>query len=186
MFDQRQKDAYRSISAPPSLRAKVLYSARTEVKKNVFTSMTCIRKYAAIAACLIAVIVLGVYASIPGAPSVSVDGVQIGAEYLAISNIDNEVSPVTYRSDEPFDLELGVELKRNAEIEVSDGCFDIVNKENGESVTEMAKGKYIIRWSINSIDTEKTYLLTVYEGKAEHVYELSFEYSANTWQIRRV
>jgi hypothetical protein len=188
MFDQKEVAAYRSISAPDSLRDKVLSSCANMApkKRNPREYM---RMVSSIAACFVLVAVLAVFgAQSYGHVSVSLSGEKLREDQSMIyhSPISAQVASM-YREREGTAVLF--EFDGHAALSVSDGVMAIVDADTQDILytgTEYAiDGKTLVNWTVHADDTAKTFEMTVRGAFKTEKIILTYDADENEWSVIR-
>ncbi len=193
MFDEKEIEAYRSISAPSDLRERVLssYVAEKPVKRNFSGT---IRMVSNLAACLILVIALSVFAvGNFGDVSVSVSGQEILPDSAVSIHAEEIVAPLSVQQTEKsvtpsVAFPILLNLSEKTEISVSDGELQTTNDADGSmtSCTALtADGETLIYWSIDPGAQEKAFVLTLRSALKSETIILSYDEIGNVWTISR-
>ena len=159
MFDEKQIEQYRSITAPQTLKVRVM-AQENKCHKTISFS----RKVLYAAAC-IAVVVVSAFAFGNGGESVS-----ISSAPMAVSRSANA------------SVMLDVDVKNKAVITVSGG---VIKTPGGEETSEQVEiyGDEQIEWLV---DYDETYTLTVENGKKIEQYSLGFNAHSQMWEFEKI
>lgn len=191
MFDNKEIEAYRKISAPADLREKVLSSCTEEMKPARNVSRM-IRTVSTLAACLILVICFSVMAL----GHFSETEIFISGEMLTHENektLSASVTPATYevRTLSPtVEVPITLTTKGNAKISVSNGVLCVLNRENGEvlatvssgTVYETAKDAAFV-WVVSADTEQKNFEMTVKRLFNTEIIKLTYEETTGEWMI---
>lgn len=181
MFKNEDIKAYRDISAPESLRERVIASARQEKKKPMILSAP-IRSIAAIAACFVFAVLVMIPMLNGGGNEIYFDGEKIGNEGIALAAENNGVMPIEARVM-GLDFSLSLDVDGECLVHVSEGRVGDIGASCMESDANLS-GDTTIRWIIDLPDTEKTYFMTV--ETEDESFTLNLEYGEGGWEISRV
>ena len=159
MFDEKQLEQYRSITAPQTLKARVMAQ---ENKSHKIISFP--RKALSLAAC-IAVVIVCAFAFGNGGTSVSISA-----------------APMTVSRSTDTSVMLDVDVRNDAVITVSDG---LLKTANGNELSSQVKisGETQLEWLV---DFDKTYMLTVENGKQTKQYSLGFNEHSQLWEFEKI
>ena len=188
MFDQKEIAAYRKISAPVDLRDKVLSSC-TDVAPRKKTSLTNRRWLSSVAACLILVTVLTVFAAGEyGAFSVSLSGSELMKEESVVYAPNNGVQSISVQRDLRT-TEIPLLLEGHVELSVSDGVMSIKEPDTDAILytgTEYSMdGKTLVLWTVCADDTAHAFEMTVRGAFKTEKIILSYDESQNAWTLMR-
>ena len=164
MFNQEQKEAYRSIRASAELYDRVLEKT-AQKKRWVMPAVS------ALAACLVLVVALGFFWRSEG-PHVVLNG-----QTLEKNIVFYDISPAAdTRSAPDFCVPVELELTRRSEITVSHGCMTLEGGESAQMLT--AEDSVTVWWKIERSevmpvcemeirDSKGTTLITLHYNNAE-------------------
>lgn len=189
MFDQKEIDAYRKISAPADLRDKVLSSCaeQTPRKRDPRVYM---RWGSSIAACFVLAMVLTVFAAGGyGNVSVSLSDCELEKEQSVVYVPNGGVQGISmYR--ELAETVIPLSLDGHAELSVSDGFMNIMKTDTDEILyvgTEYSMdGKTLVHWTVCADDTAHVFEMTVRGIFDTEKIILSYDESDNVWTVTRV
>lgn len=175
MFSEAQKSAYRAVSAPETLRSRVLdmaMDAPQPKKRPVRRWMT-----AAVAACFVLVMLSSALLPKNGT-EILVGGAALGSEPIAVEESDGVALA---RAVETLGVPLTVKPHGKAVIELSHGVLNsggtvIADRCEIDSPAELI-------WEIESPDPAKTYVLRVDCGEDRSVLTLAFDAAENRWTV---
>ena len=177
MFGENDKKAYQSVKAPDELYDRILSSAE-ESKQEKPLFKTNLSRIVAAAACV--VFVFGaVFFSFSNGGNVSVklngSAVKEGASVV----VTNEAAPYALaREFSPAQIELTLDITKEALITVDSGSFDIVGE--GENLTQFTADENVtVIWHSDGM---KKSTMTVDYGR--NTCELVLEYNGE-WVITR-
>lgn len=180
MFNNEDIKAYREISAPESLRERVMASARQEKKKPIILSVP-MRSIAAIAACFVFAVLVMIPMLNGGGNEIYFDGERIGTEGIALAAENDGIMPIEARAM-GIDVSLTLDSDGECSVRVSEGRVgDTRMSYMGSEVN--VPGDAELRWIIDLPDTEKTYFMTV--ETEDESFTLNLEYGESGWQISR-
>ena len=192
MFDPKEIEAYRKISAPVDLKDKILSSCTDAAPKK--RNLHEYRKWiSSIAACFVLVAVLAVVGvGNYGAVSVSVSDSELGKEQSVTYVPNDGVQSISvYReSVKTADAVIPLLFDGHAELSVSGGVMNIVDTKDTEKVlysgTEYSMdGKTLVCWAISADDDAYAFEMTV-QGTFQTEYILLTYDSANDiWTVSR-
>ncbi len=192
MFDSKEIEAYRAISAPADLRQKVLSSCTEEMKPaRNFSRM--IRTVSTLAACLVlvtcfSVMALGNFFE----ANVFVSGEMVTSEEMQLL-FTEDVTPLSLdaRAFSHLEVPMTLEMRGKAEITVSDGILLILDDMTDEVLanvlpgTAYKTGKNITGiWTVVSADAEqKSFEMTIKSLFNTEVITLTYEETTGEWVI---
>ncbi len=177
MFDEKQKKAYSSITAPDELRDRVFASVETENKKgDILVFRSRVSRFIAAAACfvLVAVAVFTVFTD--NGIDVSVNGSEFNKSMsLALAETN---APAMARAFSPAEVSVSFDFDSGAFITVDSGCFDVKGEESG--LTEFSADEDVeLIWKSNGMQKS---VMTVECGKKSCVLTLEYD---GEWKITR-
>lgn len=177
MFGDNEKKAYSSLKAPEELYDRILSSAEESKKeKPLFKSN--LSRIVAAAACLVFVVGAVSLSFLNGGNvSVSLNDSSIKEGESVV--VTNEMTPYALaREFAPAEIELSLDITKEALISVDSGSFDIVGE--GENLTEFTADESVtIIWHSDGM---KKSTMTVDYGR--NTCELVLEYNGE-WVITR-
>ena len=152
MFDKPEVDSYRQISAPQSLRAKVMAQAEAAQPQQHRTPYRFV-SIAAAAACLVLVAV-GILLGRPAPDAViTLNGSPLSSEAVYLTPDENAPMLASARTVSPENVVFMVETDGAADISVSAGTFAIYSQPEGEFITSgtdcSAAGTMRVEWNVN-------------------------------------
>lgn len=192
MFDEKQIEAYRNISAPADLRERVLSSCAEypTARKNLPAML---RTISSAAACLVLVIVLSVFTvGHFGDASVSVSGNDVLPEHSAPIYPEHGVAPLsvqpTGKSIPAVSFPIALSLSEKTKITVSAGEMKMMDDTDelvsfGSALT--SDGEILIHWFVNPIDTENAFVMTLRGALKSETLILAYNESDDVWTISR-
>ena len=189
MFNQKEIQAYRAISAPSDLRDKVLSScAEQPLRKK--DSRFYMKWVSSIAACFALVAVLSVFAAGEyGHVSVSLSGGELVKERAVVYVPEDGVQPLSMQR-ELAETVIPISLDGHAEISVSDGIMNVIRSDTNEILytgTEYSMdGKTLVHWTVCADDTARVYEMTVRGIFDTEKIILAYDESDNVWTATRV
>ena len=191
MFDEKEIEAYRSISAPADLRERVLSScAERPQERRSFSAM--VRMTASAAACLLLVVVLSVFTvGNFGGVSVSVSGESLLPEGSASVYPEHGVAPLsaqpTGKSITPsVSFPIALALSEKTDISVSGGEMKMTTDGAVSFGTALAAdGQVLIDWYINPDDTENAFVMTLRGALKSETLTLAYNEMTDRWTISR-
>lgn len=188
MFNQKEVEAYRNISAPDALRDKVLSSCADAAPRK--RSALAYRKWASsIAACFVLVMALaalgiGRFANV----SVSLSDSKLAHEQSVEYRSKNGAKSISVYRDGGEET-IPLFLDGRAELSVSDGIMYIMDPETEEVLytgTEYSMdGKTLVRWTINARDDAHPLEMTVRGVFKTEKIILTYDASEETWTVTR-
>lgn len=159
MFDEKQLEQYRSITAPQSLKPRVMAQ---ENKSHKIISFP--RKALSLAACIAVVIVCAFAFSNSG------------------TNVSISAAPAAVSRSTDTSVMLDVNVKNSAVITASDGVLKV---SGGEEMSAEVKinGSAQLEWFV---DYDKNYTLTVKDGIKTKQYSLGFNEHSQLWEFEKI
>ncbi len=157
MFEEKELEQYRSITAPQSLKARVMAQ---ENKSHKIISFP--RKALSLAAC-IAVVIVCAFAFGNSGTSVSISS-----------------APMAVSRSADTCIMLDVDVRKDAVVTVSGG---MLKSENGLSSQIEISGKTQLEWFV---DYDESYILTVENGRKTHQYSLGFNEHSQMWEFEKI
>ncbi|MBQ8497145.1 MAG: hypothetical protein IJ489_06820 [Clostridia bacterium] len=192
MFDEKEIEAYRKISAPDGLRERVLSSC-AEYPKARRNLPAMLRTISSAAACLALVVVLSVFTMGRfGDASVSVSGDAILPESSVSVYPEHGVAPLsaqpTGKSIPAVSFPIALSLSEKTKITVSAGEMQMTD-DTDESVSFgsalTADGEILIHWYVNPNDTENAFVMTLRGALKSETLTLAYNEINDTWTISR-
>ncbi len=184
MFDQKQTDAFRSITAPMELKEKVLALEQKKPRNN----RRIIMSLSSAAACLLLIVAIPLLGRIPQKnPVFSVNGTAIGNESLLLSENNSGVMAASARTIQKYTAVISAEFPASTVITVSDGSLELTDTDTNDFIGGgaecTAEGNTIIRWTVD-IPTENAqyYMTTDTDGK-EKTFKMYYESATSAWYI---
>lgn len=177
MFDEKQKKAYSSLTAPDELRERVFSSVESQQKKgDILVFRSSFSRFVAAAACivLVAVAVLTVFTD--NGIGVSINGTDFDENVsLALAETN---APALARAFSPAEVSVSLDLDGGALITVDSGSFTVVGE--GSNLTEFtADGDVEIIWKSDGMQKS---VMTVDGGKESCVLILEHD---GKWKVTR-
>lgn len=170
MFDKKEIEAYKSITAPDELRERVFSTAANNIFESKRTIQRKIGAVAAAAAGLIILVGLPVYMLRSSAkPEILLFGDPLTADGIAIIEESAVSAEASARSTPTFSVRLELELKCKTEISVTDGTMTVTDPETCELLytgTEFTAESdvFTVNWSTDVPDDSTTYYMTLKDG----------------------
>jgi len=180
MFDERTVHAYRSITAPPELKEKVLAQAKSEktVPFNKKKTTRWVRQLSTAAACL--VLMVGVWA----ASRESGSGAELSVNAVVMA-AESENSLVRIAAEEPLSVKL--EISCESELSCSEGELLVQGEDDLAPVNHgascRATEKALVFWEIPAADPTETYELTLTGENTTLVITLMYDTAENCWTV---
>ena len=190
MFDSKDIAAYQKISAPASLREKVISSC-TEERNHSWTQSRVLRTVSSLAACFILVICFSVMAiGNLGSAGVSVSGKALDAGETR--TISGGIAPLSARTLSYVDVPIAIDVKGDTKITVSDGILYVLDGKKGEiSATVLSGPVYQIDadtsfvWTVGAEAEEKSFTMTVERLFSKEIITLTYDENTGEWGISR-
>ncbi len=184
MFDQKQTDAFRSITAPMELKEKVLALEQKKPRNN----RRIIMSLSSAAACLLLVAAIPLLNKIPQKnPVFSVNGTAIGSEALLLTENNSGVMTAAARTVQKYTAVISAKFPTNTVITVSDGSLELTDTDTNEIIgfgTECtAEGDTTIRWTVDIPTENAQYYLTADTDGKEKTFEMYYESATSAWYI---
>lgn len=186
MFNPKQIEAYRSISAPESLRQAVMKEAAGATQERKVSGRIA---YAAMAACIL------LLAGLWMLPILGIRGMRItyddrllGQKEIAVSADAQELEVASMREIPTLSLDLVIRDCANAAFAPSDGTICLVNLADGELLKDTSveeKTDVKVLWDIPGADTEQEYELEITDRRGVCHVILTFDAGADSWMICR-
>lgn len=177
MFDEKQKKAYLSVTAPDELRERVFSSVETEDKKdNFFVFRSRASRLVAAAACLVLVAVAVFAVFTDNGIGVSVNGTDFeGGTSLVLAEAN---APALARVFSPAEVSVNLDLDGGALITVDSGSFDVIGEER--DVTEFVASQDVeLVWRSDGMQTS---VMNVECGKKSCILILEYD---GEWKVIR-
>ncbi len=190
MFDSKEIEAYRAISAPADLRQKVLSSCTEEMKPaRNFSRM--IRTVSTLAACLVlvtcfSVMALGNFFE----ADAFISGEMITEEATVFA--EEEAMPLSLdaRTLSHVDVPMTLEMRGKTEITVSDGVLLILDDTTDEVLETVSSGTAYktdkttaLIWTISADAEQKSFEMTIKSLFNTEVITLTYEETLGEWLI---
>ncbi len=186
MFSDNEKKAWQSISAPASLKGRILSECEIRPRRDAL-SPTFVRRFGTLAACLMIVLVLSLALLLPTNDSLSVS---FNGSTLS------DGSAVTYRYDGVMTLSrdsssysmLPFEIKGDADVTVDGGEL---YRRDGESTLLCDSGSYAVRgeaallYRIENL-SDAVYTLAVQSDKESFVIEMRYDEDSSSWSVLKI
>lgn len=177
MFNEKQINTYKNISAPRELRERVLNAEKQPTVSGNTSSLKAIRNISLIAACL-AIIVTSVYFfNSKETVSVFVNGSDLSKGFSIVENSHSAYALAQANETENLEICLDLYLQQKSQISVNDGIL-----LNYETKTVSLENNTQIVWSLQA-DREKEYFLEIASEKNTCTVMLIFDNTENYWKI---
>lgn len=173
MFSEAQKSAYRAVTAPESLRERVLDMATDmpQKKKPAGRWLT-----TAVAACLVLVMSSALLPK--GGTEILVGGTAVGDAPVAV---DGNSGVALARAVETLRVPLTVKTKKEMTLTPEDGVLR--SAEALIAVNAVIDSREELFWEIENPDTAETYVLHVDSGDGSSALTLAFDAAENCWTV---
>ncbi len=196
MFDEKAIESYKQVVASPELKNRVMKSYHTGYAKN--NHIRLYKSLSLVAACLVLVFAVSVFAGRGGRISVSLNGTQISETPIEISMACPMAVPAEAaedagimtasagRSMQPqISIPLTVECTSETKIAVSDGEIQIFDESTGELL--FAGSEYTTECTVSVIwnvgwGEKMPYMSLEAKGKAQTL-QLQYEETDDVWMI---
>lgn len=190
MFDEKKIDTYRSISAPTSLRKRVLSSIDAQPTRQNFTIL--LRRTFCFATCFVLVIVLSVF-STENFHDTSVwvadniispkTSIEIYPEYeittLRIQQTEQDITPSV-----AFSIMLNLPAK--TQISVSSGEMQLTtNDAVSFGTTFTTKDDIVIVWHVNPNDSDNAFVMILKSLFKSEQFVLNYDETTDIWTFSR-
>lgn len=188
MFNKKDIDSYRSISAPDELQERVMKLSEEEVSDRPKFLTVNMRQAGALAACII-IAVFGVFAFAGNRKmSVWVNDEMLASQTITLSDANSGVSPASMRAMPVISVPVRLDIRRKTEISVSDGMMQVTDAKTGEVLSvsnEFTAEKDVeIFWEISAFDINTSYEMSISDSKSNYVLALTYDNTANSWIIK--
>ncbi len=189
MFDQKEIEAYRKITAPDTLRDKVMSScADTAPRKNA--PLFYMKRISAIAACFVLVAVLSVFAAQNfGGYSVAIASGELPRERSVAYDPASEPAPLAI-AREADEAVITLSIDGRCELTVSDGTLYLADEENGELTDHGPRcevgGETLVHWTVRADDKTQTFEMTVRGTFKTEKLILQWDEAGMTWTLTRL
>lgn len=191
-MDQKAKEIYQSITAPPSLKERALgqqnASAENKPRKNFAAPLW--KVLAPVAACA-AVAVLAITGSLQGGQgpaTVLLDGqkvesqpVQIAAEAAAEPRV--AVATFNLNEEESFLIPLEIQTEEETTVRVSVGKLVTEQGDEAESIV-LSEGSTALKWAIDGLTTKDSAELSV-SCDEEQNFRLQYDDNGGCWTLSK-
>ena len=193
MFDSREIAAYQKISAPASLKEKVLSSC-TEERSPKMDRNRVIRRVSSLAACFILVICFSVMAiGAFGSVDVSVSGRALDAgDARTVSSGIAPLGMAGARALSYVDVPIAIDVKGNTDITVSGGMLYVLDGENKEISATVLSGTVYrtdadtsFIWTVGAEAEKKDFTMTVESLFKKEIITLTYDENTGEWGISR-
>ncbi len=193
MFDQKEVEAYRKITAPADLRERVL-SSYADIPSAGWNPYSMLRMASSVAACLVLVIVLSVFTiGRIGDASVSVSGETLLPECSASVQPEYGVAPLSVQQIAKsmtlsVSLPITLTLSEETVISVSDGTLCMTGDDQetvslGSSFT--ADGNITLNWCLESDGTKNAFVMTLRGTLKSETLILAYDDLSGDWTLTR-
>ncbi len=188
MFDPKEIEAYRNISAPEGLREKILSCDTAVVQKR--NRAVFLKQISTIAACFVLVAVLTVFAARDlGDFSVSIASGEIPQGRTVAYEPDSSAEQALSVTRDPEETIISLTLDGNAELSVSDGTLHVVDSETNEilytGTAYSARGETLVYWTVRADETADCFEMTVKGAFKTETIILSYSESDGEWTLTR-
>lgn len=181
MFNEKQTNAYKNITAPMELRERVLNAEKQPTVSGKTSSLKVIRNVTTLAACICLVVAVGFGLNSGKTLTVAMNGTSLSQQAQPLSVARASYAVASADEKETLEIPLELSLTGSTDISVSDGV--ILNSSYEEySEQSFSKEKTDIIWKLNA-DREETYTLEIESGKDGCTVMLIFNNAENSWTI---
>lgn len=186
MFDQKQIDAYCSVTAPADLRRQVLNMAAEKAERKPFFQTAGFRSLSAVAACLVLMLAVTLPNSVPAGPEFSLDGSPVTAEAMPLPQ-STQVAALSARTAPLVTVPLKLDLSEETTLSVDRGALTVVNPKTEDVLfigsTGTVSKDCLLTWSISD-ETRTPCTLTAQTADEVCTIILAFNADENSWTIR--
>lgn len=184
MFDQKQTEAFRSITAPEELRERILAMEQ----KKPRNSRRLIMSISSAAACLLLIAAIPLFGRTPQKnPIFSVNGTTIAEEAILLSEENSGVMAASARTVQKYTAVISAEFPTDTTLAVSDGIMELTSIDSsgiiGKGEECKAKGNVLIRWTVDIPTENAQYYLTADTDGKEKTFRLNYESASALWYI---
>lgn len=173
MFNEKQTNAYKNITAPLELRERVLNTEKQPTVSGKTSSLKVIRNITTIAACVCLIVAVGFGLNSDKSLTVAMNGTGLSQEAKLLNTSRAAYSVAQAEEKEVLEIPLEITHSGEADITANDGT--ILNSSDED-------GKMSIIWQINA-DREKEYTLEIESEKDSCTVMLIFNNAENSWEI---
>ena len=181
MFDERALNAYRSVTAPPELRDKVLSQAKSKKTipfNNKKKTTRMVRQISAAAACL--VLLAGVWTMGRG----NGDTAEMNVNAVVVTETADQ-GAIRMATEEPVTVKLEISCEAELNCEAGEllvqGKDDITPVECGQ--TCRAEKNAVVLWQIPDADAAEAYELTLSGENNSVSVTLLYDTARNCWTV---
>lgn len=179
MFDERTVNAYRSVTAPPALKEKLL-AQQESVKTVKYKKKTphLVRQLSAAAACL--VLIVGVWAATreQGSLESGIHATVLAEDVQGLARVaGTDLVTVELKLDFPGEADLSCEA---GELLVQEK-EDITPVNRGSAWR--TDGSALVLWQVPALDMAQAYEMTVNSGNETVSVLLSYDTAKNCWAV---
>ena len=190
MFDKKQIEAYRNISAPESLRDRVMAADTGRETSEKRSLAGTIRILGTLAACLVLVAVFSVFAvGNFGDLSVSVDGKALSYTEMTFYETQSYAMQIA-RMPVSTEIPLSFAIDRETTFSVSAGIIEMMDAGTEETIasgTSLAASDDVrILWSVEANEDNCVFDMTVESGRKTETIRLTYKADERVWTICRV
>lgn len=184
MFDRKQAEAFRSITAPEELRERILAMEQ----KKTRNSRRFIMSISSAAACLLLVAAIPLWGkTTQKKPVFSVNGTTIAEEAILLSEESSGVMTASARTVQKYTAVISAEFPTDTTLAVSDGSMELTSIDSngiiGQGEECKTKGKVLIRWTVDIPAKDAQYYLTADTDGKEQTFSLNYESASALWYI---
>ena len=181
MFDEKQTNAYKNITAPLELRERVLNAEKQPTVSGKTSSLKPLRNIAALAACVCLIVAAGIIFNTNNSVSVSMNGTSLSVNEVALNTARAAYSTAAANEKETLEIPLELTLTGKTSITANDGVILNSSYEECCEQTFNEETKSII-WMLNA-DREKEYTLEIASENDSCTVMLIFNNAENLWKI---
>ena len=181
MFNEKQTNAYKNITAPMELRERVLNTEKQPTVSGKTSSLKVVRNIVTLAACVCFIVAVGFGLNSGKTFTVSMNGTSLSQEAKPLSLARASYSVAAADEKEALEIPLELTLTGSTKISVNDGV--ILNSSYEECCEQsFSEEKTDIIWKLNA-DREETYTLEIESEKDSCTVMLIFNNAENLWTI---
>ena len=173
MFNEKQTNAYKNITAPMELRERVLNAEKQPTVSGKTSSLKVIRNITTLAACVCLIVAVGFGLNSNKSFTVSMNGTGLTQEATPLNTARASYSVAAANEKEILEIPLEITLEGESDITANGGTILNSSEDNG---------KMSVVWQINA-DREETYTLEIKSEKDSCTVMLIFNNAENLWKI---
>lgn len=181
MFDEKNKQAYRQITAPASLYSRIAAEQPKPRMRGIWRPMAA----AAMVLCLCLIIfpLLGQNESV----EVLLDDVPLSSDAAVLPAVRTAVMLTT--SGEPVSVRLMLSAEKETTVTVSDGTVKICDPQDNSIRASgkegVADGPAWLLWELTAAQRDAVYTMRLESGKTNCTVFLQYDDTVNAWTVCR-